>query len=174
MTNTKRNNFSIRLLSIILAMVTAISAFSLTSGVAMAASKTPASAYSAVKKAYGSAFPFSSKNRVKGKRRVMGVKTSDLSSYYAASKVTGKKNSKCEYIIMIAKVKNSGNVGSVKSQLSKFKNNEESSMKNYLSSKGKKLFKNAKVGSVGSFVYLVMIDTNSNKKAVKAIKKALG
>ncbi len=174
MTLTKKNNLSIRLISIILALITAISAFSLTNGVAMAASKTPATAYSAVKKSYGKSFPFSAKNRVKGKRRVMGVKTADLSSYYAASKITGGKNSKCEYIIMVAKVKSKGKVSSVKSQLSKFKNNEESSMKNYLSSKGKKLFKNAKVGSVGSFVYIVMIDTNGNKKAVKAIKKALG
>ena len=169
-----KNNLSIRLISIILALITAVSAFSLSSSVAMAASKTPASAYSAVKKAYGKSFPFKSSNRVKGKRRIMGVKTADLSSYYAASKISGKKNSKQEYIIMIAKVKDSGKVKSVKSQLTRFKNNEEASMRNYLSSKGKKLFKNAKVGSVGSFVYIVMIDTNSNKKAVKAIKKALG
>ncbi|MBQ9532091.1 MAG: DUF4358 domain-containing protein [Eubacterium sp.] len=174
MTQTKKNTFSIRIMSVILALITVFSAFSLTGEVAMAAGKTPAAAYSAVKKAYGKSFPFKKSNRVKGKRRVMGVKTADLKSYYAASKVTGGKNSKCEYIIMVAKVKDSGKVKTIKSQLTRFKKNEEASMKNYLSSKGKKLFKNAKVGSVGSFVYIVMIDTNSNKKAVKAIKKTLG
>ena len=174
MTLTKDNKLSIKIISVLLALITAFSAFTLTGEVAMAASKTPASAYSAVKKAYGKAFPFRKSDRVKGKRRIMGVKTGDLSSYYAASRITGKKNSKQEYIIMIAKVKDSSKVGTIKNQLKKFKNNEESSMKNYLSSKGKKLFKNAKIGSVGSFVYIVMIDTDGNSKAVKAIKKALG
>ncbi|MBQ9516783.1 MAG: DUF4358 domain-containing protein [Eubacterium sp.] len=170
MTATKKNT-SVKILSLILAIMTVFSAFTVSGSVAQAASK-PAQAYVAVQKAYGKSFPLSSKNRVKGKKRVFGVKTSTLSSYYAASKMVGSKT-KAEYLIMIAKPAKGTSVKTVKSQLTKYKNNEEASMKNYLSDKGKKLFKNCKVGSTNGYVYIVMIDTNANKKAINAIKKAV-
>ena len=169
-----RNNAYIKIISLILAVITAFSALTVSNGVVAEAASKPSQAYTAVKKAYGKSFPLSSKNRIKGKKRIMGVRTSYLSSYYAASKTSGKKNAKKEYLIMIAEVKDKDDVKNVKSQLSKFKKNEEASMQNYLSDKGKKLFKNCKIGSVGSYVYIVMLDTSSNKKAVKAIKKTLG
>ena len=172
MTMTKRQT-NVKIISLILALITAFSAFTVTSSVAEAAS-VPAQAYVAVKNAYGKSFPLSSKNRVKGKKRVFGVKTSLLSSYYAATKTVGRKNAKAEYLIMIAKPKKSEDVKKVKTALTKFKKNEESSMKNYLSEKGKKLFKNCKIGSYKGYVYIVMIDTSSNKKAINAIKKAIG
>ena len=173
MTLTKNNSY-IKIISVLLALITAFSAFTISGGLTAEAASKPSQAYSAVKKAYGDSFPLSSKNRIKGKKRVMGVRTSYLNSYYAASKTSGKKNAKKEYLIMIAEVKDKNDVKKVKSQLDKFKKNEEASMQNYLSEKGKKLFKNCKIGSVGSYVYIVMIDTSSNKKAVKAIKKTLG
>ncbi len=171
MTLTKNNSY-VKVISFILALITAFSALTLTTTSFEAASK-PQTAYTAVKKAYGKKFPLTNKNVIKGKKRIMGVKTSDLKSYYAASKTTGKKNAKSEYLIFVAEVKNKNNVNKVKSQLVKFKSNEESSMKNYLSSTGKKLFKNAKIGVKGKYVYIVMLDTSSNKKAVNALKKAL-
>ena len=173
MTLTK-NNYSVKLISIILAIITVFSAFTVSGSITAEAASKPQQAYSAVKKAYGKSFPLSSKKRVKGKKRVFGVKTADLKSYYAASKISGKKDAKAEYLIMVAEVKDKDNVKKIKGQLNKFKRNEESSMKNYLSDKGKKLFKNCKVGSVGSYVYIVMIDTSANKKAIKAIKKTVG
>ena len=173
MTLTKRNSLSVKILSLLLAVITAFSAFTMTSVTAEAAS-VPAQAFVAVKKAYGKSFPLSSKNRIKGKKRVFGVKTSYLKTYYAASKTVGKKNAKAEYLFMVADVKDKDNVKKVKSLLNKFKKNEQASMENYLSKKGKALFKNCKVGSVGKYVYIVMIDTNANKKAIKAIKKTVG
>lgn len=167
MTKSKR---TVRILSLILALVALMGSFSAGETV-FAASKTPVAAYAAVKKAYGNSFPLYTSNRISGRSKVLGVTTSNCSSYYAAQRFT--KNSKEVYEIFICKAK-SGKKSSIKSQLSKHLKNEKGSMNNYLSAKGKKLFGNAKVGSVGSFVYMVMVDTSSNSKAVKAIKKTLG
>lgn len=167
MTKTKK------LIALILAVLTILASFTLTANAAQIASKTPASAYAAVKKAYGNSFPLTSKNRIKGKKRIMGVKVADCSSYYAASKITGGSNNQCEYAIFICKAKSTAKAKKIKTSLNNYISNEEQSMANYLSAKGKKLFKNAKVGRIGKYVYLVMIDTSKNAKAVKAINKTL-
>jgi hypothetical protein len=169
MTKTRFN----RVLAFILAVVSLLSAFTMSANAAQITSKTPASAYAAVKKAYGSSFPLTSKNRIKGKKRIMGVKISDCSSYYAASKTTGGSNSQKEYAIFICKAKSTAKAKKIKTSLANYLKNEEQSMSNYLSATGKKLFKNAKTGRIGKYVYLVMIDTNKNTKAVNAIKKTL-
>ena len=172
MTAVKNNSF-IKVISLLLALITMLSAFTVTSSVAEAASK-PAQAYVAVKNAYGKSFPLSSKDRVKGKKRVYGVKTSLLSSYYYAEKFAGNNKSATVYRIIICKPKNKSDIKSIKSKFASSKSNEQQSMSSYLSAKGKKLFKNCKIGSVNGYVYVVMIDTNANKKAIAAIKKTLG
>ena len=169
-----RNNYTVKLISLLMAIITIFSAFTVGNAVTAEAASKPQQAYTAVKKAYGKSFPLADKNRIKGKKRIFGVKTADLKSYYAASKISGKKNAKAEYLIMVAQVKDKNNVKKIKSQLTKFKTNEQSSMNNYLSDKGKKLFKNCKIGSVGTYVYIVMLDTGANKKAIKAIKNTVG
>ncbi len=171
MTITK-TNFSSRIISLLLALITLFGAVGLNSATAEAASKTPAGAYVAVKNAYGKSFPLTSANRVTG-RRVFGVKTSLVSSYYAASRTTGSGSAKAEYAIFICKAKNSKNARKVKSALKTYLKNEKNSMYNYLSGTGKTLFSKAKVGKKGKYVYLVMVDTSGNSKAVKAIKKSV-
>lgn len=169
MENTKTRRISVRIISVIMALVAVVGSFSVQSTV-YAASKSPVTAYAAAKKAYGKSFPLSTSNRISGKSVVLGVKTADCESYYAAQKFSS--SSKEVYEIFICKVKK-GKKSSVKSQLKKHIKNEKTSMKSYLSKKGKKLFSNYKVGSVGNYVYLVMVDTKRNSKAVKAIKKNL-
>ena len=165
-----KSKASLRVLSLILALVALMGSFSAGGTTAFAANKTPVAAYAAVKNAYGSSFPLYTNNRISGRSNVLGVTTANCSSYYAAQRFSS--NSKEVYEIFICKAK-SGKKGSIKSQLKKHLKNEKGSMNNYLSAKGKKLFSHAKVGTVGSFVYMVMVDTSKNKKAVKAIKKTL-
>lgn len=163
-----------RIGAFLFALVLALSCFtSTTLLVGASSSKTPASAYAAVKKAYGEKMPISSKNRIKNKSVIFGVRMKNrVSSYYAAQKL--KSNGKKEFAIFIAKAKTKDDVKDIKAMLKKWKSNEQNSLQNYLNESGKKLFKNMKIGSVGKFVYMVMLDTKENSKAVKAIKKTLG
>ena len=161
---------TVQCIAVILALITLLSCCSVG---AFAAKKTPDAAYSAVKKAYGSSMPLSAKNRITGKKRIMGVKTADCESYFAALKIKGGKNAQSEYAIFICKAKSKAKVKTIVANLKTYLKNEQQSMNNYLSPTGKKLFKNAKVGTVGQFVYLVMLDTAANKKAVNAINKTL-
>ncbi|MBR3149497.1 MAG: hypothetical protein IKF64_04930, partial [Eubacterium sp.] len=110
---TAKNNTYIKLISLVLALITAASAFSLTSVTFEAASK-PQTAYNAVAKAYGKAFPLKKSDVISSKKRLMGVRTADLKSYYAASKTVGGSKSKEEYLVFIAEVKDSSKVKSVK------------------------------------------------------------
>ncbi len=159
----------IRIISLIMALVTLLTA-SYTGTTVYAANKTPVAAYAAVQKAYGKSFPLRTGDRISGRSSVLGVTTSNCSSYYAAQRFAN--GNKEVYEIFICKAKK-GKKSSIKKQLKKHIKNEKTSMNSYLSAKGKKLFKNYKVGTVGDFVYMVMIDTAKNKKAVKAIKKTL-
>ena len=155
-----------------MSVVLLFSCFSSTTLLSSAASKTPATAYAAVKKAYGKKFMLGKKDRITGKNVIFGVRLKgNVSSYYAAQKLAGK--SKREYAIFICKASNKNKVTTIKNALAKWKNNEKSSLKNYLDSTGKKLFSNIKIGNVGNFVYMVMLDTSNNTKAVNAIKKSL-
>ena len=169
MVKTKSGKTTLRVLSLIMALVAMLTSVSVGTN-AFAANKTPVAAYAAVSKAYGSSFPLSTSNRISGRSVVLGVTTANCSSYYAAQRFAN--NNKEVYEIFICKAK-SGKKGSIKSQLKKHIKNEKTSMNSYLSDKGKKLFKNYKVGTVGNYVYMVMIDTSKNKKAVKAIKDTL-
>ena len=134
----KTRKSAIRVLSLIMAIVAMLTSVSVGTN-AFAASKTPVAAYAAVKKAYGNSFPLSSSNRISGRSVVLGVKTADCSSYYAAQRFAN--NNKEVYEIFICKAK-SGKKGTIKSALKKHIKNEKTSMNSYLSDKGKKLFKN--------------------------------
>ena len=174
MTAVKQTNgtYFKRVICVIMTVLVMFSCFSSSAVLASAASKTPAGAYAAIKKAYGSKMPVSSKNRIKNKSVIFGVRIKgNVSSYYAAQKLSS--NGKKEYAVFICKASSSDNVKAIKDMLKKWKSNEQNSLQNYLNSTGKKLFKNAKIGSVGKFVYMVMLDTSENAKAVKAIKKTL-
>lgn len=155
-----------KLFSLILALLMAFSSVMLPA-TAFAADATPAKVYTAVKKAYGKKFPLS-QNAKNLNPKAFGISKKKYSSYYAKY----KGNNKSKYMIFIAKANKMSDARSMKKSLENYLNVESRSMNNYLSANGKKLYKNAKVGSKGKYVYLVMLDTNSNKKAVNAIKKA--
>ncbi len=133
------------------------------------------SAFNAVKKAYGKRFPLKAKNNIKTARKnvfgkyskVLGVSAKNFASYRAAR----KSNGKTEHICAIFKA-NKGKVATIKKALKKYVSKEKSSNKNYFSKTGKKLLSKAKVGSKGKYVYLFVLDTAGNKKAISAFKKA--
>ena len=57
--------------------------------------------------------------------------------------------------------------------MKKYVINEYKSNLSYHSEYGKTLLKKAKVGSKGKYVYLFVLDTASNKKAINAFKNSL-
>ena len=148
-----------------------------TKTVSTAKASSTSAVYNAVKGAYKSSFPFSKKNKIKTERKnifgeystVLGVSAKLFSSYTAAK----KSNSKEEYICFICKATSKANVKKIKSAMKKFVVNEYKSNLSYHSEHGKSLLKKAKVGSKGKFVYLFVIDTSGNKKAISAFKKSL-
>lgn len=156
-----------RLLSLFLAFVMLFSAVGIGSN-AYAASTTPYSCYTAVSRAYGKKFPLAKGNSTLSSSELGVPKKCYVKCY-------GKKkgSSKQKYMLYVVQAKSSKDVKTIKSRLNSYVKNEQRSMNNYLSSTGKKLYKNAKVGSKGKYVYFVMLDTSSNKKAVNAIKKAI-
>lgn len=175
--NTGRSGrFLCRVLSLLLiCIMIGVSSFS--PSVSSAKAQTSAQVYSAVKKAYGTKFPLKNSNViVTDLKNIFGEYSTVLgvsAKYFSEYKAAKKSSSKEEYICFICKAKSSSDVSSIKTAMKKFVSSETKSNTNYFSSKGKSLMKNAKIGSKGNFVYLFVIDTNKNKKAVKAFKKAL-
>ena len=133
--------------------------------------------YDAVKEAYGDSFPLSDNNMIKTERKnifgkystVLGVSAKYFSSYTAAQKA----NSDEEQICFICKAVSKKAVKKIKKAMKKYVINEAKSNQNYHSDNGKQLLKSTKVGSKGKFVYLFIIDTSGNKKAIEAFKKSL-
>ncbi len=139
------------------------------------AAPTPYGVAAKVRSAVGkSNYPFNYKNSVTSKRKVFGVKVSDMSKYIAYEKVTGSGKNQVEYILFIGQAKSKAKAKSARTALKSYISNEAKSMNSYLSSTGKKVFKNAQVSYSGKWVWVVMLKSSSvNKKAVKAIKKAV-
>lgn len=141
------------------------------------AKTTTSSIYGSVQSAYGGSFPLSDSNLIKVSRKnvfgdwstVLGVSA----KYFTAYKAAKKSSSKEEYICFICKAASAKAKKKIKSGLAKFVKSETSGNANYHSEKGKKLMKNAKIGSKGKFVYLFILDTEGNKKAVNAFKKSV-
>lgn len=158
---------SVKLLSLISVLIIMVSSLAVPFTAMAAAKVSPSTVYTAVKKAYSKNFPLDSNSKVLSSSSV-GVSKKDYSSYYGRYKGT-----KTKYLIFIAKANDSSSAKKIKSQLNNYVKTESKSMENYLTSQGKKLYKNAKVGSKGNYVYLVMLDTQSNKKAVDAINKSV-
>lgn len=159
---TKRVKF----LSLIMALAMLVASFGAPAST-YAASASPKTVYSAVKKAYGKKFPMASGSK--------SISSSELgvSKKWFKTAYGRQKGTKTRYIVYIAKAGSTSKAKKIQSALNKYIKNERQSMGMYLSSKGKKLYANAKVGKKGKYVYLVMVDTNSNTKAISAIKKAL-
>lgn len=158
--------FNTKIISFIMTLVVVIC--STTSTVtSYAAATTPKSVYTSIEKAYGNKFPL--KNDASNlSPNAVGVSKKLCESY--AGKVKSTKNEK--YVLFIAKASNSNDVKKIKSSLSNYIKVESHSMANYLSADGKKLYNNAKIGTKGLYVYLIMLDTTGNQKAVKAFKTA--
>jgi hypothetical protein len=137
------------------------------------AAATPSGVVSKVKTAVGSSnYPFSSSNSVKSTRRVFGVDVSLLDSYSAYQKTTGSGSSKAEYLLFVGKATSKSNAKKAKSALKSYVSSESDSMQNYLSKEGKTNFKKAQISYSGKWVWCVMLNSDVNAKAVKAIKKA--
>ncbi|MBO6108622.1 MAG: DUF4358 domain-containing protein [Eubacterium sp.] len=134
--------------------------------------------YTRIMEAYGDEFPLSEGNLLNIKRTnifgdysmVLGVSSEYFSEYKAAK----KSNSKEEYICFVCKATKKENIKKIKNGMKSFILNEARGNANYFSTTGKELLKNTKIGSKGKYVYLFVIDTNKNKKAVEAFKDALG
>ena len=134
-----------------------------------------ASAFSAVQKQYGSTYPMSAANEIKTARKnifgqyskVLGVSAKYFKSYKAARKASSTE----EYVCVIYKASSKKNVKKIKKALKKYVSKEKSGNANYFSAKGKTLLNNAMVGSKGKYVYLFVLDTAKNRKAVNAFKK---
>lgn len=145
-------------------------------GTAVAANASESSAFNAVKGAYGSSFPLKAANSVRTARKnifgkystVLGVSAKNFKSYKAARKTNGKK----EYVCAIFKATKKSKVKTIKNSLKKFVSREKSSSRNYFSKTGKKLLAKAKVGSKGNYVYLFVLDTKGNGRAVSAFKRS--
>ena len=133
--------------------------------------------FSQVKTAYGEKFPLSKENEINTKMKnlfgqystILGVSAKYFSEYKAAK----KSDSKEEYVCFICKATSDDNVSVIKAAMKEYVSNEKKGNENYFSKKGKKLMKNAKVGSKGMYVYMFILDTKKNKKAIKAFKKAI-
>lgn len=169
-----KNNGKFKSLHVILALFLALTlALNMTTPVQ--AAPTPYGVAAKVKSAVGkSNYPFNYQNNVTSKRKVFGVKVSDMSKYVAYEKVTGSGKNQVEYILFIGQAKSKAKAKSARNTLKTYISNEAKSMNSYLSSTGKKVFKNAQIGYSGKWVWVVMMKSSSvNKKAVKAIKKAI-
>ena len=145
-------------------------------GATMAVNASESTAFNAVKSSYGSKFPLKAANNIKTARKnifgkystVLGVSAKNFKSYKAAR----KSNGKTEYICAIFKATKKAKVKTIKATLKKYVSKEQSSNRNYFSKTGKTLLSKAKVGSKGNYVYLFVLDTKGNSKAVSAFKRA--
>ena len=141
------------------------------------AAASSSSVYNAVKDAYGSSYPLSDSNMIKTERKdvfgnyseVLGVSAKLFSEYTAAKKSSSEE----EYMSFICKATSNKNVKKIKKKLKLIVLNEYKSNINYHSDHCNTLLKNAKVGSKGSFVYLFVLDTEGNAKAINAFKESL-
>ena len=132
--------------------------------------------YDSVESAYGSSFPLSDSNMIKVDRKnifgkysvVLGVSAKHFSSYTAAQ----KSNSSEEYMCFICKAVSKKAVKKIKNSMKKYVINEYNGNINYHSELGNRLLKNARVGSKGKYVYLFVLDTDGNKKAIDAFKES--
>ena len=173
----KKNQGKLRWLSLCLALCLMATAVLGTGAPAQAKKKSTSSVFKAVKNAYSSSFPLSDNNMIKTDRKnifgsystVLGVSAKLFSKYTAAQ----KSNSKEEYICFICKATSKSNVKKIKKAMKKYVVNEYKSNLSYHSDHGKTLLKKAKVGSKGKYVYLFVLDTSNNKKAISAFKKSL-
>jgi hypothetical protein len=138
------------------------------------AATAPSDVVSKVKTAVGqSDYPFSSSNKVESTRRVFGVDVSLLDSYSAYEKTTGTGSDKAEYILFVGKATSKSNAKKAKNALKSYVSSESDSMQNYLSKEGKTNFKKAQISYSGKWVWCVVLSSSVDKKAVKAIKKAI-
>lgn len=143
---------------------------------AKASAKSASGIYSIVEEAYDSSFPLDSANEIKtpiknvfgGYSTVLGVSTKYISSYKAAK--AGNTKMKKEYVCFICKASSKKNVKKIKKALKSFVSDEKEGNKNYFDAAGMSLLDDAKVGSKGKYVYLFILDTSDNSKAVKAFK----
>ena len=175
-TNEKKRNLVKRGLSLLLALCLLMTVACVTVETKSQAATSTSSIFNNVKSTYGSSFPLSSNNMIKTDRKnifgqystILGVSAKLFKSYTAAS----KSNSTEEYVCFICKATKKANVKKIKKAMKKFVIQEYNSNINYHSDFGNKLLKNAKVGSKGKFVYLFVLDTAGNKKAIDAFKKS--
>ena len=140
-----------------------------------AAKKTSAAMVSAAQKGAGKNYPFTASNRKTSNRMLFGVMTSRLKDYAAYEKISGSGNNTAEYLLFVGKASSSAVAKRNASSLKRYVDREYSSMGNYLSADGKKLFQGAKTGSKGKWCWLVMVSPSAkvNKKALKAMKKKM-
>jgi hypothetical protein len=110
---------------------------------------------------------------VESTRRVFGVDVSLLDGYSAYEKTTGSGSDKAEYILFVGKATSKSNAKKAKSALKSYVSGESESMQNYLSKDGKKNFKKAQISCSGKWVWCIVLNSDVNKKAAKAIKKAI-
>ena len=165
-----------RLLALIMVAIVLCVGVLYTPSVSCAATSTGA-VYDDVETAYGSGFPLSDSNMIKVDRKnifgkysvVMGVSAKYFSQYTAAQ----KSNSSEEYMCFICKAVSKKAVKKIKSSMKKYVINEYNGNINYHSDLGNQLLKNARVGSKGKYVYLFVLDTDGNKKAISAFKESL-
>lgn len=141
----------------------------------VAAKKTSATMVSVVQKSAGKNYPFTVSDRKTSHRMLFGVMTSRLKDYAAYEKISGSGSNTAEYLLFVGKASSSATAKRNASSLKRYVDREYSSMGNYLSTDGKKLFQGAKTGSKGKWCWLVMISPSAkvNKKALKAMKKKM-
>ncbi len=160
----------IRYISFLLILSFAVSFFDVP---AQAGSVTPGSMIDNIKDEVSS-FPFSDSDEIISKRRVLGVKVKNLSSYKAFQKTTGSKDSSSEYILFVGKAKSSAKAKTSLSALKKYVKSEKENMENYLSASGKDIFKNARAGRSGKWIWVLMTGSkDNNDQASKAIKDSI-
>ena len=132
------------------------------------------SAYYAVKSAYGSSFPLSTSNEINTPRRNVFGKYSKVlgvsGKYFKSYKAARKSSSSEEYVCAVFKATSKKKAKKIVKSLKKFVKKEKSGNANYFSSYGKSLLNNAKVGKKGKYVYLFILDTSGNSRAVTAFK----
>lgn len=140
---------------------------------------TVSSAYAAIKLTYGSRFPasisISRKSAMLGSyNKVFGVSTKNLKSYKVAQQYKKKNRKNTEYVCVIVKATKKSKVKGIKAKFKKFIKNEKGGIsRGYFTKTGARLLANAKVGSKGKCVYLFMLDTAGNKRAISLFKKAV-
>lgn len=140
-----------------------------------AAKKTSATMVSVIKKNAGKNYPFTESNRITSNRILFGVITRQLQEYTAYEKKSNSISNATEYLLFVGKASSSKKAKKNADSLKKYVNREYSTMGNYLSANGKKIFQGAQTGSKGKWCWLIMVSSSSktNKKILKAMKKKM-